>query len=291
MKDLVEIILKSVLLALFAPLVTGYIAKLKNVFRMRKGPGVLQPYYNLIKLFQKDEVVSKHASWIFLVTPIVVFAGTVCAMVLVLSASLFDSASEVVVVLLASFFVMGSVRFFSALAGLDAGSAFGGMGSSREVFISGLAEPSLFISVFALCISGSPVFKLSVLLGGISVFLVALAETSRIPIDNRETHLELTMVHEAMVLEYSGRSLAVIEFAGHIKQMLFFVLILWFFALPLKRCAWGWALFPAEIAVLGLLIAVIELSFAKMRLFRVVDFMGFAFFIALAASVAACLGL
>ncbi|MDD5174772.1 MAG: NADH-quinone oxidoreductase subunit H, partial [Candidatus Omnitrophica bacterium] len=177
------------------------------------------------------------------------------------------------------------------LAGLDAGSSFGGMGSSREMFISSFAEPAAFIAVFVLCMGGENGFRVSGLLAGAALFMVTLAETSRIPVDNQETHLELTMVHEAMVLEYSGRSLALIELASHIKQITFFILLAWYFFSPLSGVRPNWPLFPAEIVLIGLAIALIEISVTKMRLFRVVDFLGFSFFIALIASIAAGLGL
>jgi formate hydrogenlyase subunit 4 len=122
---------------------------------------------------------------------------------------------------------------------------------------------------------------LSSLLAGLAIFMVAIAETSRVPVDNQETHLELTMIHEAMVLEYSGKSLALIELASYIKQSMFFVLISWYFFVPIA----------VGIVIVSLVMALIEMSIAKMRLFRAVDFLSFSFFLALVASIAACLGL
>jgi formate hydrogenlyase subunit 4 len=257
---------------------------------MRQGPGALQPYYNALKLFSKDEVISKNTSWIFSVAPAIVFAASVSALVLVLAVRSGHPGTNGIALLIAALFVLGLGRFFLALGGLDAASSFGGMGSSREMFISTFAEPAAFVAIFVLGMGGDS-FKVSGVLAGIALFMVAIAETSRVPVDNQETHLELTMVHEAMVLEYSGRSLALIELASHIKQMIFFVVISWYLFPALGAARWGWAAFPVEIAVIGLAIAIIEVSVAKMRLFRVVDFLSFSFFIALAASIAAGLGL
>jgi formate hydrogenlyase subunit 4 len=194
-------------------------------------------------------------------------------------------------ILIAAFFVLGLGRFFLALAGLDTASSFGGMGSSREMFISSFAEPTAFVAVFVLCISGIGTFKVSTLLSGFAILMVTLAETSRVPVDNQETHLELTMTHEAMTLEYSGRSLALIELASHIKQIIFFILLSWYFFPLITAGGWGWVILPGKIAIISVAIALIELSVAKMRLFRVVDFLSFSFFIALLASIAAGLGL
>jgi formate hydrogenlyase subunit 4 len=282
---------KVFVLALCAPLVSGIINKIKNIFRMRKGPSVLQPYYNVHKFFSKNEVISKNVSWIFYAAPVIMFAGSICALVLVLTVRPGHLASSGAAILIAALFVLSLGRFFLALAGLDAGSSFGGMGSSREMFISSFAEPAAFVAVFVLCMGNGDSFRISGVLAGLALFMVAIAETSRIPVDNQETHLELTMVHEAMVLEYSGRSLALIELASHIKQMIFFVMLSWYLFPAVETISWGWAVFSIEIGVIGLVVALIEISVAKMRLFRVVDFLSFSFFIALAASIAAGLGL
>jgi formate hydrogenlyase subunit 4 len=277
--------------SLCAPFISGVMRKIKNSLRMRRGPSVFQPYFNLRKLFLKDEVISIQASWIFYAAPLVVLAGNLCAFFLTLVSQPGLSGQLDLIVLLAAFLVLGIGRFFLSLAGLDTGSSFGGMGSSREMFISSLAEPALFTSVFAVSLRGSAGYCLSNLLAGLSILMVALAETSRIPIDNQETHLELTMVHEAMVLEYSGRSLALIELAGHIKQLIFFIVLSWcFFPLRISESL-EWAHFVFKIVGIGLVVTLIEISVAKMRLFRVVDFLSFSFFMALCALVAAGLGL
>jgi formate hydrogenlyase subunit 4 len=205
-------------------------------------------------------------------------------------------------------FVLALGRFFLALAGLDAGSAFGGMGSSREMFISSFAEPVALLALFAVglvhgstapaLISAGSLASASSLIAAAALFLVMLAETSRIPVDNQETHLELTMVHEAMVLEYSGRSLALIELASHIKQLLFFSLIALVvfpagtFAAPGPAAALVAAgVYLLKIAALAVVVALTEVSVAKMRLFRTIDFLAFAYVLSGMAVVAALIGL
>lgn len=278
--NIISVLSGTLILAVLAPLASGFIRRIKNMIRMRRGQGLFQYYFNVRKLFLKDEIISKNVSWIFYAAPVIVFASSLCALFMVLTAVKGPFAEYRLALLVAVLFVLGLGRFFLALAGLDAGSSFGGMGSSREMFISSFAEPAAIVAVFALCMVPGNAFKVSGLLAGVSLFMVTLAETSRIPVDNQETHLELTMVHEAMVLEYSGRSLALVELAAHIKQMVFFILLSWCFAMPL----------PIGIVVIGLVIALVEMSVAKMRLFRVVDFLSFSFLIALIAAIAAGFG-
>jgi formate hydrogenlyase subunit 4 len=306
--NMICIIIKLACIAAVAPLVGGIISKIKNTLRMRQGPGVLQPYYNLAKLMAKEEVRSENASWIFVLTPWVVLVSSLVALCVV-PVALPRCSAYLMGDFLLVFFVLGLGRFFLALAGLDTGSAFGGMGSSREMFISGFAEPAAILAAFAAgfgrgstslgAIAQGQMVTFSSVLAGVALFLVALAETSRIPIDNQETHLELTMVHEAMVLEYSGPSLALLEMAGYIRQMIFFSLIT---VVVLPPAA---ALFPAAgamapvlalgiygaaVALLSATVAVVEVSVAKMRLFRTVDFLAFAFIISGMAVVASIVG-
>lgn len=286
-------------LVLCAPLVSGFIRKIKNNLRMRKGASILQPYYNFVKLLSKDQVVSKTTSWIFTAAPAIVLASSLCVCFLL---PVFQPglALNTTGDLLTIFFIFALGRFFLALAGLDAGSSFGGMGSSREMFISSIAEPAAFVALFVIgfnssstsfaAVTGAHVFRVSTLLAGFAFFMVTIAETSRIPVDNQETHLELTMVHEAMVLEYSGRSLALIELASHIKQIIFFTMLSWFLFPFLNNEHWQWFQFPLKLLIISTVVAVLEVSFAKMRLFRTVDYLAFAFFIALLAAGAACMG-
>ena len=208
---------------------------------------------------------------------------------------------------LALIFIFALGRFFLCLSALDTGSSFGGMGSSREMFISSLAEPALLLVVFSISLqfgstdisafTGMHAVTISSLIAAIALFLVTIAETSRIPVDNQETHLELTMVHEAMVLEYSGRSLALIEMASYIKQMIFFFLIAQI-VFPICLPAFGnltqvffWALwYLVRIILISIMAALVEVSVAKMRLFRVADFLGFACVLGVIACVCAIVG-
>ena len=278
-----------------APLVSGIIRKVKNNIRMRKGPGILQPYYNLAKLFAKDEVVSENASWIFGVAPIIFFASSVCAL-LFLPLSNITNPFNYIGDLLAIIFLMALGRFFLALSGLDTGSAFGGMGSSREMFISSLVEPVVLVSLFAVSvnfastnpgiIAAGHLVRFSSIIAAVSLLMATIAETSRIPVDNQETHLELTMIHEAMALEYSGRSLALVELASHIKQIIFFTII----ANVVLPVGGGVIVYLAKIMIISVIISIVEVSIAKMRLFRAVDYITFALVAAMAALVISAAG-
>jgi formate hydrogenlyase subunit 4 len=273
---------------------------------MRKGQSVLQPYYNLIKLYFKNEVISETASWVFRVTPFIVISSALTVALLV-PVFIFSSPLGRAGDFLAVIFIFALSRFFLALAALDTGSSFGGMGSSREMFISSLAEPALCLIAFSLFLqfgstnllafSGMHAVSVSSLVAAIALFLVSIAETSRLPVDNQETHLELTMVHEAMLLEYSGRSLALIEMATHLKQMIWFFLIAQIiFPIAVPNLAdlsglfyWGlWYL--VRILIIVMAMALVEVAVAKMRLFRVADFLGFAFVLGIIASICAILG-
>lgn len=295
--------METLFLIIIAPLVSGIITKVKNNLRMRKGAGVFQPYHNLIKLFYKEEVVSLSASWIFRITPFIVLSSVILAVLLV-PVFVIKPCTAYIGDFILIIFILALGRFFTALAGIDAGSSFGGMGSSREMFLSSMAEPAAVLAIFAVSlnagttnlgvISGLHVIKFSSIIAGISLLMVAIAETSRIPIDNQETHLELTMIHEAMVLEYSGRSLALIEFASHIKQIVFFSLIS-VVLFPVSAADSGIlfciGIFILKILGLSAIVGLIEVTCAKMRLFRAVDFLAFSFVIALAAVVISIMGM
>jgi len=294
-------ILQVIIFAAIAPLASGVITKIKNNLRFRRGPSVLQPYYNLAKLFAKEEVISETASWIFRVAPFVVLASTVTAAFIV--PAFIPGYNTGDLLLLVFLFSLG--RFFLALAALDTGSSFGGMGSSREMFISSFAEPAAILAIFAIslnlgttnlsAINSLYTIKLSTIIAAVSLFMVILAETSRIPIDNQETHLELTMIHEAMVLEYSGRRLALIELASYIKQVVFFSLIGTILLPAFLSCGLvnNFAVFSgylAKLFMLCVLVFFIEVNLAKMRLFRAIDFFSFSFVLALIAIIMAVLG-
>ena len=299
------IILQAILFIVSAPLLSGLITKIKNNLRMRKGQSVLQPYYNLTKFFHKDEVISETASWIFRVTPFVVLASTLVAAMLI-PIFIFVSPAHKIGDFLVLVFIFALGRFFLALSALDTGSSFGGMGASREMFISSLIEPALCMVIFAISLNfGSTdisafsdvhAITVSSVFAALALLLIILAETSRIPVDNQETHLELTMVHEAMILEYCGRSLALIEMAAYIKQMIFFFLIAQII-FPIGLLNGNhvqilfWVLwYFARIGIIAVIVALVEVTVAKMRLFRVADFLGFAFVLGIIATVCAILG-
>jgi formate hydrogenlyase subunit 4 len=299
------IILQIILFIVIAPFLSGLITKIKNNLRMRRGQSVFQPYYNLAKLFSKDEVISETASWIFRVTPFVVLSSILVAAILI-PVFIFTTPAHKIGDFLVLIFIFALGRFFLTLAALDTASSFGGMGASREMFISSLVEPALCMVIFAISLhfgstdisvfSGMHVITVSSLVAAIALFLIVIAETSRIPVDNQETHLELTMVHEAMVLEYSGRSLALIEMAAYIKQMIFFFLIaqlIFPIGLPLGNFVqiFLWSLgYITRIVIIAIIVALVEVTVAKMRLFRVADFLGFAFVLGVIATVCAILG-
>ncbi|MCK9582847.1 MAG: NADH-quinone oxidoreductase subunit H [Endomicrobiales bacterium] len=293
-------------LIIIAPLLSGIIRKIKNNLRLRVGPGIFQPYYNIAKLFSKDEVISVNSSCIFRIAPYVVLSSSVAALALVpafMPQISFWAAGD----FLAVIFLLALGRFFLALAGLDTGSSFGGMGSSREMFISSFVEPAAILAIFAVSVAGGTTnmaslslvsfVRPSAIVAAVAFFIVLLAETSRLPIDNQETHLELTMIHEAMVLEYSGPSLALIDMAAHIKQILFMTIavnavlppavsnVLLPFA-PLS----GFAFYCLKILIVGTCVALLEVSIAKMRLFRSVDFLLFGFLLSAITFIIAILG-
>jgi formate hydrogenlyase subunit 4 len=231
---------QALLALLLAPGLVGFIRMVKARLQGRRGAPPWQPYYDLRKLFGKEAVVSRNASWLFRFAPYLIFATTVAVTTLVplVAAPLpFDAAGD----LLAVVYLMLLGTFFLALAGLDPGTAFGGMGASREMTVAAIAEPTIAVAIFGLAIgAGSTnlgqivaqtlahpgaVINPGHLLGFASLFIVTLAETGRLPVDNPATHLELTMIHEAMALEYSGRYLALIEWAAGLKLLVFFSLL------------------------------------------------------------------
>jgi formate hydrogenlyase subunit 4 len=286
-----------------APLLTGFVRKLKARILRRRGPSLLQPYRDLVRLLRKEAVLAENASWLFRVTPYLVFATTWVAAALVptFATGLTFSWTADLIAIVA---LLAGARFFLALAGMDVGTSFGGIGSSREVMIAALAEPAMLLIVFSLALvagatqlstvaafMASPDVGLRVSLGIalIAIVMVAIAENGRVPIDNPATHLELTMVHEAMVLEYSGRHLAMIEFAASLKLLLYMSLIACLFApwglVSAGAGVSGWAVgiaaWVAKLAVLGFLLAFFECAIAKMRVFRVPEFLGAALMLAL----------
>jgi formate hydrogenlyase subunit 4 len=293
---------QTLLVAAGAPLLVGLLRTLKARLVGRRGPNPWQPYADLVKLLQKEVVVSETTSWIFAVTPYVLVATMLVAAavvpVIVTRPALAFAGN---VILLMYLFMLGT--FFLALAGLDSGSAFGGMGSSRSIAVAALAEPTIMLAVFALVIrtgttnlggvaeriGGDPVLAAHPghLLAFLAFFIVMVAENGRLPVDNPATHLELTMIHEAMVLEYSGHYLALVEWAGAMKLFLFLTLLANLFfpwwipsdaaALPLLLGALALA---GKLVLLATALAVIETAVAKLRLFRVPELLAGSFALA-----------
>ena len=296
------IALQTLLLLALAPLLTGCIKNWKAKLQNRRGPPMWQPYLDLAKFLRKEMVISEHASWIFRFMPYVLFLSTLLAglMVPLISASAPLSLFGGVLALVG---LLALGRFFLALGGLDPASAFGGMGSSREMTIAAIAEPALMLAVFTVAIgAGStnlsemlhaaqgPTWKLlnpAHVLAFAALFIVLLAETGRIPVDNPATHLELTMIHEAMLLEYSGRYLALIEWSASIKQLVLMALLVNIFfpigmateiSLPTIGVSALW--FLAKLLALAGTVVLVETTNAKLRLFRVPDLLSAAFILA-----------
>jgi formate hydrogenlyase subunit 4 len=301
--DLLALMLQTLLLLALAPLVSGCIKSWKARLQNRRGPRPWQVYFDLAKFFRKDMVISEHVSWVFSFAPYVVFLTALATGLMVpmvntpAPLSLFGGVLAVVGLL-----ALG--RFFLALGGLDPGSAFGGMGSSREMTIAAIAEPALMLAIFTVAITAGSTdlsqmarstqdaaWKLlnpAHVLAFAALFVVLLAETGRIPVDNPATHLELTMIHEAMLLEYSGRYLAFMEWGASIKQLVLMTLLLnVFFPVGLAgpgagAAALGLSLvaYLAKLAALSAAVVVVETTNAKLRLFRVPDLLSAAFVLA-----------
>jgi formate hydrogenlyase subunit 4 len=291
---LVSAIFQIIIILALSPILSGIIKKTNAFFQIRKGPSIFQPYYDIAKLLKKDSVISQNVSWIFHAAPIISFAAVMTAGLLIpiyITSLPFGFAGDLIAVV----YLFALARFFTALASLDAGSSFGGMGGSREMFVAAMVEPALMLSIFAVALnvgstnlsyisqtlSGMGLDALSPyqILAFVALFIITIAETGRIPVDNPSTHLELTMIHEAMILEYSGKQLAIVELGAMVKQLLVYSLLANIFF------PWGIAsvesgvvalaialgVYVLKIVIIGLAMAVVETSNAKWRLFRLPD--------------------
>jgi formate hydrogenlyase subunit 4 len=304
------VLVQMALVLFLSPLITGFSKTLKARIQTRRGPHILQPYRDLWKLARKSMVIPDTASWIFDATPLVLFATTLLAGLLIpaISAkaplSLFGGVLAVV-------YLLALGRFFLALGGLDTGSSFGGLGSSREMTISAIAEPALMLAVFTVAADAGSTnlstvaqsalgqswrfFAPSQMLAFAALFIVLIAETGRIPVDNPATHLELTMIHEAMILEYSGPYLALIEWSAAMKQLVLMTLLVNVFLPFGLSAAWGPAtlislvLFTAKLLILAAAIVLVETTNAKLRLFRVPELLAVAFVLSSLALMSAFL--
>jgi formate hydrogenlyase subunit 4 len=293
-----ENMLQAVFLVAMAPLIQGFIQWCKARLQNRRGASPWQPYHYLYKLFAKDLVIAHSASWITWVTPFICF-GAAFAVAGLVPSGLLEGMEQSDLLLLVYLYALS--RFFLALAGLDAGGSFGGMGSSREMYLSVLVEPALLLAILAAVgTAGSTElgvmareatlhpFTLPYILATVAFFLVLIAECGRIPVDNPDTHLELTMFQEAMLLEYSGRHLALLQWGSFIRQLVLMVLFIEIFF------PWSWTdLVPVlafwlivKLFGVAMLLAMVETSTAKMRLFRLPNFLAASGLLSLLALVA-----
>ena len=295
-------VFQSCLYIALAPLLVGWVRKVKARLQNRRGAPLLQAYRDLYKLLAKEARVAHTASPLFRAAPYIVFTATwmAAATVPLLVVDLPTAAIADIIVLVG---LLALARVFLALAGMDVGTAFGGMGASREMLIGALAEPAMLMAVFTLAMTAHStnlssvidhhlvdgfVLRPSYLFAPGGLVLVAVAESGRIPIDNPTTHLELTMIHEAMLLEYSGRHLALMEWSAQIKLLLYGTLIAnVFFPWGIGRgfgaaaLGLGLAAVLAKLAALGAVLAVGETVLAKMRLFRAPEFLNLALLLSL----------
>jgi formate hydrogenlyase subunit 4 len=301
-------VVQPVLIVAGSPLLVGLMRQVRARMEGRAGAGVWQPWRDLRKLLRKESITPRGTSEVFRLAPLVLVATTVVVAVVapfVTTDSALDPAADLfaVVALLA----LGAVAL--ALAGLDTGTAFGGMGASREMTILALVEPTLLVAIFALSVRvGSTnlgaivsstlheparVISPVSLLAAVALIVVIIAETGRLPVDNPSTHLELTMVHEAMVLEYAGPDLALVELASAMRLSVFLGLLANLFApwgiattvTPLALLIGVLAL-VVKVGVLGVLLAAGEVFVAKLRLFRVPELLAGSFLLALLAVAA-----
>ncbi len=295
-------IVQSLFLLIITPLFTGILRKMKAFLRGYKGPSLLQPYYDIYRLLGKSRVISNNSSFITDIGPLICFATAISItfFIPIFYANGAISWGNIWVV----FFGLSLIKFIHALIGLDAASTFGGMGSSREMFISFFGEPILFILIlflyhetkafntFYISFSNSnlPIYSVQHIMAAVAFFILVLAENARIPVDNPETHLELTMVHEAMILDMSGPDLAQLELASSIKLMIFLTLGLSLF-LPIHMASTmelipiliSLAIYLVKIIIALFVVAIIETSMAKFRLFRIPELLAAAFSIAVTA--------
>ena len=299
--------IQTVLVVALAPLLTGVVRKTKARLQCRIGAGIFQPYRDIRRLLRKEVVLAHNASWLFSAAPFFICAATWVAAALVPTFA-FDAGLGSVADIIVIVGLLASARFAQALAGLDIGTSFGGIGSSREMMFATVAEPAMLMLIFSLALVAgstrladiaffvqSPVLglRISLMLAFVGFAILAIAENGRIPVDNPATHLELTMVHEAMVLEYSGRHLALIELASSIKLLLYFSLLSTVF-LPWGVASTGagvsqyfaaFLLYLAKLFVGAVVLGLFEVTIAKMRVFRVPQFVGVALMLGLLAAL------
>lgn len=298
-ESVLKLFFQVVFILIIAPLFTGVIKKLKSKVQHKIGASIFQPYYDLMKLFKKDLVVSTTSSWIYNIAPYIYFITSLLAiscLPVIHQLTGFTFYTDLLIIV----YLLVTGRIFMALAGLDTGSTFGGMGSSREMLVSALVEPALFLVIITVSArSGvastnvSSIYEyvlnhtetafnpINILLFS-SMLMILIAESSRIPVDDPSTHLELTMVHEAMVLEYSGRQLAFIELGTHLKQLIFMTImanVLIPIGFNVENIFLSLGIYVLKILVITILVALVELNTVKLRLYSIPNFAAIAFII------------
>lgn len=299
---IIKIVAQLFIIILLAPLLNGIIRKIKAISQHRKGAPIFQMYYDIFKLVKKDVVISETASWIFRATPYIYLVSILIAAAFIPVIPQLFSFNFLGDAILAVY-LFALARFFIVLAGLDTGSTFGGMGSSREMMIATLIEPSLIVTIFTVGImvnstnfkaiyEGSLKLNIGILnpvylLLLAAMIIILLAETARTPVDDPATHLELTMVHEAMLLEYSGRYLAIIELSSAIKQLVIITIIVNIFLPFGSSFNMGISLFITlglylfKVLIITVLVAFIEISSVKLRLFSIPNIAALSFILAI----------
>jgi formate hydrogenlyase subunit 4 len=292
MKEMIYLSVQTMMFILMAPLVNGIINKVKAISQKRKGASVFQMYFDLVKLLKKTPVVSDVASWIFRVTPIIVFSTALVGSLLVPVSTLIKPnwyGGDMILLI----YILALGRFFMMIGALDTGSTFGGMGASREAMISALIEPSIVVSLFTigLIAKSTSIFDMMNYMKAVkdplihpvfilifcAMFIIIIAETARIPVDDPGTHLELTMVHEAMVLEYSGRSLALMEYGAAIKQLIWITLLVNIFIphdqfinlIGFSGVMVSILIYSLKIIIASVVIGIAEVSTVKLKLFSI----------------------
>jgi formate hydrogenlyase subunit 4 len=297
-------IVQAICMIALAPLMIGIIRRQKAWYQSRKGPSIFQPYHDLNKLLHKDSMVSDRTTWIFSATPFIAMTAVAVAALMVpfFSTNSLGLVGDLIVVV----YLLALFRFFMALSGLDAGSTFGGMGSSREMMLSSIVEPTMLLAIFAMALitgtmtlnsisydlatTGIDLVRPALFLASGAFFISLLAENSRVPFDNPATHLELTMIHEGMILEYSGKQLALMEWASWTKLMVFTVILSnvffpWGIATDLSATSLfiGAVAILVKISIVAVVVAAVESGTAKLRLFRLPNLLTVSFTLALLA--------
>jgi formate hydrogenlyase subunit 4 len=299
---------QTALVVAVAPLVVGLMRRVRARLEGRAGPPLTQPWRDIRKQMAKERIIPANASWVFPLAPLVLVASAAVA-TLILPFLTTRSGLDQIGDLFALVYLLLLGTVFLALAGLDTGTAFGGMGSSREMTVAAVAEPTILVAIFALSVTAgssnlaaivtstldhpSAIASPESVLAFAALGVVTLAETGRLPVDNPSTHLELTMIHEAMILEYAGPDLALVELAAHMRLVVFLGLLAnlfvpWGIATstrPLELLGAAGAV-SVKIAVLGVAIAAFEVFVAKLRLFRVPELLAASFVLAFLAVTA-----